>query len=93
LKTIRALKLLEVDELGLDPADRQLLASMLEHYGFRPVGLSTIAALTGDETTTIEDFYEPYMMQIGLIERTPRGRKVTKKAARHLGKDISPENE
>ena len=91
--TTDALKLLEVDELGLDPADRHLLASMLEHYGFRPVGLSTIAALTGDETTTIEDFYEPYMMQIGLIERTPRGRKVTKKAARHLGKDISPENE
>lgn len=81
-----ALKLLEIDELGLDPADRRLLGSMLEHYGHNPVGLTTIAALTGDETSTIEDFHEPYLMQIGLIERTPRGRRVTAKAAKHLGK-------
>jgi Holliday junction DNA helicase RuvB len=53
-----------------------------------PVGLNTIAALTGDEMTTIEDFYEPYLLQIGFIERTPRGRKVTSKAYRHLGKAI-----
>lgn len=82
--TTSALELLEVDELGLDPADRQLLGAILENYGDNPVGLTTIAALTGDETSTIEDFYEPYLLQIGFIERTPRGRKVTPKARRHL---------
>ncbi len=81
-----ALQMMEIDELGLDPADRNLLASILEHYGDRPVGLNTIAALTGDEMTTIEDFYEPYLIQIGFIERTPRGRQVTAKAKRHIGK-------
>lgn len=86
--TQEALALLEIDELGLDPADRRLLGSMIEHYGHNPVGLTTIAALTGDETSTIEDFHEPYLMQIGMIERTPRGRKVTLKAAKHLGKDL-----
>ncbi|MDO4781102.1 MAG: Holliday junction branch migration DNA helicase RuvB [Candidatus Saccharibacteria bacterium] len=84
--TTKALELLEVDELGLDAADRHLLASMVEHYGDNPVGLTTIAALTGDEATTIEDFYEPYLLQIGFIERTPRGRRVTPKAKRHLAK-------
>lgn len=84
--THSALELLEIDELGLDPADRQLLERMIENYGDNPVGLNTLAALTGDEATTIEDFYEPYLMQIGLIERTPRGRKVTPKAYKHLGK-------
>lgn len=87
--TTRALELLEVDELGLDPADRRLLSSIIDHYGFKPVGLTTIAALTGDETSTIEDFHEPYLMQIGLIERTPRGRQVTAKAAKHLDKHPS----
>ncbi len=84
--TTRALALLEVDELGLDPADRNLLLSMLDTYGDSPVGLTTIAALTGDETTTIEDFYEPYLLQIGFIERTPRGRRVTPRARQHLGR-------
>ena len=82
--TTKALELLEIDELGLDPADRNLLQSMLENYGDNPVGLTTMAALTGDETTTIEDFYEPYLLQLGFIEKTPRGRKVTLKARRHL---------
>lgn len=81
-----ALEMLEIDELGLDPADRNLLSTVIEHYGNRPVGLNTIAALTGDEMTTIEDFYEPYLIQIGFIERTPRGRQVTHRAYRHLGK-------
>lgn len=81
-----ALEILEIDELGLDPADRQMLAAILENYGERPVGLNTIAALTGDEATTIEDFYEPYLLQIGFLERTPRGRKITKKAADHIKK-------
>jgi len=84
--TTQALTLLEVDELGLDPADRNLLRSMLDTYGDSPVGLTTIAALTGDETTTIEDFYEPYLLQIGFIERTPRGRRVTPRAQQHLGR-------
>ena len=57
---------------------------MLENYDDRPVGLTTIAALTGDETTTIEDYYEPYLIQLGFIEKTPRGRRVTEKAKRHL---------
>jgi len=84
--TKKALTLLEVDELGLDPADRHLLTSIIDNYGNNPVGLNTIAALTGDEATTIEDFYEPYLLQLGFIERTPRGRRVTAKAYKHLGK-------
>jgi Holliday junction DNA helicase RuvB len=85
--TKKALALLEVDELGLDPADRHLLTSIIDNYGSNPVGLNTIAALTGDEATTIEDFYEPYLLQLGFIERTPRGRRVTPKAYKHLGKN------
>lgn len=84
--TTAALQMLEIDELGLDPADRHLLLRMIENYGQNPVGLNTLAALTGDEMATIEDFYEPYLLQIGLVERTPRGRKVTHRAYKHLGK-------
>lgn len=79
-----ALQLLEIDELGLDPADRNMLKLMDENYGDRPVGLTTIAALTGDETSTIEDYYEPYLLQLGLLERTPRGRRITEKGRQHL---------
>lgn len=82
----RALKLLEVDELGLDPADRMLLAAIIDNYQGGPVGVETLAALTAEERSTIEDFYEPYLMQIGLLERTPRGRKVTHKTYKHLGR-------
>lgn len=82
----RALGLLEVDELGLDPADRMLLNAIIDSYSGGPVGVETLAALTAEERGTIEDFYEPYLMQIGLLERTPRGRKVTPKAYSHLGK-------
>jgi Holliday junction DNA helicase RuvB len=89
--TTKALELLQIDELGLDPGDRQLLGSMIDHYGHQPIGLNTIAALTGDEATTIEDFYEPYLLQIGLIERTPRGRRVTIKGATHIGKNTQQE--
>lgn len=81
-----ALQLLEVDELGLDPSDRQLLIAIIDNYKGGPVGVETLAALTAEERSTIEDFYEPYLMQIGLLERTPRGRKVTHKAYAHLGK-------
>jgi Holliday junction DNA helicase RuvB len=84
--TTKALELLEIDELGLDAGDRNLLNKMIDNYGDNPVGLNTIAALTGDEATTIEDFYEPYLLQIGFIERTPRGRRATVKAYKHIGK-------
>ncbi len=84
--TQKALDMIEVDALGLDPADRNMLLRMIDAYGDAPVGLSTIAALTGDETTTIEDVYEPYLMQIGFLERTPRGRRVTQRAFNHLGR-------
>lgn len=82
----KALALLEIDELGLDPADRMLLLAIIDSHRGGPVGVETIAALTAEERGTIEDFYEPYLMQIGLLERTPRGRKVTPKAYRHLGR-------
>lgn len=82
----KSLELMEIDYLGLDPADRNMLELMIENYGDRPVGLTTIAALTGDETTTIEDYYEPYLLQLGLLERTPRGRLVTEKGKKHLAK-------
>ena len=81
---VEALKLMEIDQLGLDPADRNMLKLMYDNYGDRPVGLTTIAALTGDEATTIEDYYEPYLLQLGLLARTPRGRLVTEKGKRHL---------
>ena len=88
----QAMALLEIDELGLDPADRRVLEKIIEHHNGGPVGVETIAALTGDERATIEDFFEPYLMQIGLLERTPRGRKATTKAYKHLGKtDTRPD--
>ena len=87
MMTKHALEMLEIDELGLDPADRLMLRSIIDNYDDRPVGINTIAALTGDEATTIEDFYEPYLLQIGFIERTPRGRRVTPKAKKHLGSE------
>lgn len=81
-----ALELLEIDEAGLDHADRRMLEAIIENYGGGPVGVETLAALIADERATIEDFYEPYLMQIGFLERTPRGRKVTTKAYKHLGR-------
>jgi Holliday junction DNA helicase RuvB len=85
----KALALLEIDELGLDAADRMLLSSIIDNYQGGPVGVETLAALTSEERATIEDFYEPYLLQIGLLERTPRGRKATHKAYKHLGRLIS----
>ncbi len=81
-----AFDLLEIDELGLDNADRMLLSSIIDHHGGGPVGLNTLAAVLGDEVSTVEDFYEPYLMQIGFLERTPRGRKLTRRAYDHMGK-------
>jgi Holliday junction DNA helicase RuvB len=82
----KALELLEIDDLGLDPADRRLLEVIINNHSGGPVGVDTLAAITGDERTTIEDFFEPYLLQIGMLERTPRGRKVTHRAYTHLGK-------
>lgn len=80
------LELLEVDELGLDKTDRAMLDSMIESFGGGPVGIESLAATISEEVSTIEDVYEPYLLQIGLINRTPRGRIVTEKGYRHLGK-------
>jgi Holliday junction DNA helicase RuvB len=80
-----ALDRMEIDELGLDSIDRRMLKSIIEIYGGGPVGLETIAALIGEEAITIEDVYEPYLMQLGFISRTPRGRVVTSAAYSHLG--------
>jgi len=84
--TQSALEMMEIDELGLDAADRNMLRSIVDNYEDKPVGLNTIAALTGDESTTIEDHYEPYLLQIGFITRTPQGRIVTHKAKKHIEK-------
>lgn len=80
-----AMQMLKVDALGLDAADRNMLKLMAENYQNRPVGLNTIAALTGDDPSTIAEFFEPYLLKLGFIERTPRGRLVTQKAREHLG--------
>ena len=81
----QALTALEVDHLGLDAVDRRMLASIIEHYGGGPVGLDTLAAVIGEEAVTIEDVNEPYLMQIGFLTRTPRGRCATAAAYLHLG--------
>lgn len=82
----KAMDLLEIDDMGLDPADRRVLVTIIDNHGGGPVGVNTLAAVTGDEQSTIEDFFEPYLLQIGLIERTPRGRKATPRAYEHLKK-------
>ena len=81
----RALTALEVDHLGLDAVDRRMLRSIITHYAGGPVGLETLAATVGEEAVTLEDVYEPYLMQIGFLTRTPRGRCVTRLAYDHLG--------
>jgi len=80
-----ALKALEIDELGLDNIDRKMLETIIKFYDGGPVGLETLAATIGEEAITIEDVYEPYLMQIGFLSRTPRGRCVTRLAYEHLG--------
>jgi Holliday junction DNA helicase RuvB len=84
-----ALALFEVDEQGLDRVDLQLLTALVERFGGGPVGLSTLAAAVGEETGTLEEVYEPYLLQIGFLQRTPRGRMATDSAYRHLG--MAPE--
>ena len=80
-----ALNRFEIDELGLDDFDRKMLSAIINHYSGGPVGLDTLAAAVGEEAVTIEDVYEPYLMQIGFLTRTPRGRCVTQQAYEHLG--------
>ncbi len=80
----KSLEMLEIDELGLEPADREILTLMIEKFDGGPVGIQTIAAATSEEVQTIEDVYEPFLLQIGMLERTPRGRKVTRRAYEHL---------
>ena len=80
-----ALCRLEVDHLGLDAIDRRMLTAIIQHYGGGPVGLETLAATIGEEAVTLEDVYEPYLMQLGFLTRTPRGRCVTQAAYDHLG--------
>ncbi len=86
----KALGLMEVDKLGLDMVDRRILGTMIDKFGGGPVGLETLAAATGEEASTIEDVYEPYLIQLGYISRTPRGRIVLKPAYDHLGR-VMPE--
>ena len=80
-----ALALLEVDDLGLDRLDREILSAVCAKFGGGPVGLSTLAIAVGEEADTIEDVYEPYLLQCGLLQRTPRGRAATARAYEHLG--------
>jgi Holliday junction DNA helicase RuvB len=80
-----ALDLLEVDHEGLDRLDREILHAICDKFGGGPVGLSTLAVAVGEEQDTIEDVYEPYLLQRGLIERTPRGRAATRRAYAHIG--------
>jgi len=93
-----SLKMLEVDDLGLDAIDRRMLGAIIDYFGGGPVGLETLAATIGEEAITLEDVYEPYLLQLGFLNRTPRGRCATKRAYEHLGikytekdkKDTSP---
>ena len=89
----KGLNILEVDSLGLDSVDRKILLSIIENFEGGPVGVETIAASTGEDRVTIEDVYEPYLLQIGFLNRTPRGRMVTKRAYDHFGikKEINEE--
>jgi Holliday junction DNA helicase RuvB len=85
---VEALEMLEVDAAGLDRLDRELLRAIAEKFDGGPVGLSTLAVSVGEEPDTIEDVYEPYLLQRGLIKRTPRGRVATSSAYEHLGMDL-----
>jgi len=87
-----ALDMLEIDNLGLDNVDRRMVLAIIKHFGGGPVGLDTLAATIGEEPTTIEDVYEPYLLQLGFLNRTPRGRVVTKSAYKHFGQTPPAEN-
>ena len=84
-----ALNKLDIDELGLDVNDRRMLKTMIEFYKGGPVGIETLASAIGEEAVTIEDVYEPYLMQIGFVSRTPRGRVANRAAYLHLGMELA----
>jgi Holliday junction DNA helicase RuvB len=91
LETARgALRQLEVDELGFEEVDRKILTTLIEHYGGGPAGLKALAAAVGEDSGTLEDLYEPYLIQEGFLQRTPRGRVATYRAYRHLGHPPRP---
>jgi len=81
--------MLEIDNLGLDPSDRRVLDAIITKFGGGPVGVQTLAASTSEEVQTIEDVYEPYLMKLGFLERTPRGRIATQACLEHLGHPIN----
>ncbi len=87
----KSLKLMEIDELGLDFVDRRILENIIKKFSGGPVGLDTLSAATGEDNATIEDVYEPYLLQLGFIARTPRGRVALPKAYEHLGLSLSDE--
>ena len=87
---VNALERLEVDRFGLDEVDRRVLTVILEKFDGGPVGLSTLAAAVGEDPGTIEEIYEPYLLQIGFLDRTPRGRRATRRAGEHLGGGCAP---
>lgn len=89
---LRALDMLEVDSLGLDWIDRKILEVIIDKFGGGPVGLNSISATTGEDMSTIEDVYEPYLMQLGFLERSPRGRMATAAAYEHLGREKPAQN-
>lgn len=84
-----ALSMLAIDEMGLDEIDLQILRIMVDHFEGGPVGVNTLAVAVGEEASTLENVYEPYLILLGLIKRTPRGREVTQRGYRHIGKEIS----
>lgn len=86
-----ALDMRQIDRVGLDPVDRQLLETLIHHYGGGPAGLETLAAALSEDSTTLEDMVEPFLMQRGLLQRTPRGRMVTARAWEHLGLEPPPQ--
>jgi holliday junction DNA helicase RuvB len=90
--SLLAFEMLEVDELGLDWVDRKIISTIIDKFSGGPVGLNTIAAATGEDVSTIEDIFEPYLMQIGFLDRGPRGRIVTDNAYKHLGKEKSKQD-
>ena len=89
--TKHAMQVMEVDELGLDAVDKNILNTIIDKFSGGPVGLDTLSSATGEDSQTIEDVYEPYLLQLGFIARTPRGRVCMPNAYKHLGKKLSKE--
>ena len=89
----KALDMLDIDHLGLEPTDRHILETIIRKFSGGPVGIQTIAAATAEEVETIEDVYEPFLIQLGFLSRTPRGRTVTEHGYAHLGIDMPQSNQ